>query len=356
MILKLTPVLGAIASTILLVSLASGADTRPSNDPMVVEINGVTLTLSDLERNSPAALFQARTAYYDAERKTLDEFIDDYLLKDQARKENVSVEQLLERHVNSTIPPNPSDEALRVYYEGVETSASYEEVRDKIIEVVRQKRIAKAKTAYMQSLRRQATVTIRLAPPRAPISMSDAPARGPATAPVTLLEYADYECPYCQQIQPALDKLAADYKGRLAFAYKDFPLPMHPNAQKAAEASRCAQLQGKYWEYHDLLVTSKQLEMDALKNHARTLKLDTATFDKCLDTGAAAEAVKKNAEEAQVLGVQGTPTFFVNGRAVSGSATYEKLRGVINEELSAAEAKSAAPGANDAAMKKAQLP
>jgi protein-disulfide isomerase len=337
------PVFGVIASVLFLPILVSGADVRPSNDPPVVEVNGVTLTLSDLERKSSPALFQARTAYYDAERKTLDEFIDDYVLQQQAQKENLSVAELLERHVKSTIAPNPSDEALRVYYEGVETTAPFEEVRDKIIDVVREKRIAKAKAKYLQSLRTQATIVYRLAPPRAPISMKDARARGPADAPVTLLEYADYECPYCQQIQPVLDKITEEYKGRLAFAYKDFPLPMHPNARKAAEASRCAQLQGKYWEYHDVLVTTRQLDIAALKSHARTLKLDGDSFDKCLDTGGAAESVQRDAAEAQALGVSGTPTFFVNGRSVSGAATYEKLRSVIAEELSAAVARGAAP-------------
>lgn len=356
MVSKFIPVLSVIVSTLWLPGGASGADARLSGNPPVVEINGVTLTLSDLERKSPAALFQARTVYYEAERKTLDEFIDEYLLSQQALKENVSVAQLLERHVNASIAPNPSDEALRVYYEGVETTASFEEVRDKIIDVVREKRIAKAKAAYVRSLRSQAKVTIRLAPPRAPIAMNDATARGPSSAPVTLLVYADYECPYCQQIQPALDKLAVEYRDKLAFVYKDFPLPMHPNAQKAAEASRCAELQGKYWEYHDLLATTKQLDMAALKSHARTLQLDAKTFDKCLDSGDAAEAVRRHASEAQALGVQGTPAFFVNGRSVSGAASYEKLRGVIAEELSAAEANGVAPTADAAAPKKIQVP
>ena len=185
--------------------------------------------------------------------------------------------------------------------------------------------------------------------------MSDAPTRGPLNAPVTLLEYADYECPYCQQIQPVLQKLAVEYKAKLALAHKDFPLPMHPNAQKAAEASRCAELQGKYWEYHDLLVTTKQLEIAALKSHARTLKLDPNTFDKCLDTGETAESVKRHASEAQALSVQGTPAFFVNGRSVSGTATYERLRAVIDEELSAAEAGGAASVPNMATQKRVQV-
>jgi protein-disulfide isomerase len=304
--------------------------------------------LSDLERKSPTALFQARTAYYEAERKTIDEFIDDYLLGQQARKENVSVAQLLERHVNSSIQPTPSDEALRVYYEGVDTTAPYEEVRDKIIDVVREKRIAKAKAAYVQSLHSQAKMFILLAPPRAPIAMNDAPTRGPSNAPVTLLEYADYECPYCQQIQPVLDRIEAEFKGKLAFAYKDFPLPMHANAQKAAEAAHCAGAQGKYWEYHDLLVGNKRLDPASLKDYARDLKLDTTTFESCLDTGQKAEVVKAQISEAQALGLQGTPTLFVNGRYVSGNLTYERIRAVISEELSATDGLAAAPMASSA--------
>ena len=359
MVPRSVPVLILAGSALLFPIVASGADARPSNDPPVVEIDGVTLTLSDLERASPVALFQARSTYYEAERKTVDEFVDDYLLKLQAKKENLTVPQLFEKHVNSTIAPTPSDEALRVYYEGVETTATFEEVRDKIIDVVREKRVAKAKAAYMESLRKQATVVMRLAPPRAPISESDAAPRGPANAPVTLLEFADYECPYCQQIQPALDRLAVEFKDLMAFAYKDFPLPMHPYAEKAAEASRCAERQGKYWEYHDQLVTTKLLDPPSLKSHARTLKLDVQAFDKCLDGGEASEVVKRQAAEAQTLGVQGTPTFFVNGRLVSGSATYERLHAVIVEELSAAQSqatKAAAEPVAASAREKGRVP
>src|SRR4029078_12864421 len=132
----------------------------------------------------------------------------------------------------------------------------------------------------------------------------DTPTRGPQNARVILTEYADYECPYCQQVQPTLNKLEKQFKGKLAFAYKDFPLSMHPNAQKAAEATRCAQAQGKYWEYHDLLAANKQLEVPALKAQARQLKRDGERFDRCLDKGETEEAVKAHAAEAQSLGLQ----------------------------------------------------
>ena len=242
---QLTMALAILAATSCLRGAAAGADMRPSSDAVVVNINGKQLTLADLERKRPGALFQALTNYYEAQRKTIDEIVDEYVLEQQAQKEGVTVTQLLERHVNSAIAKDPSEETLRVYYEGVETAEPYEAVRVKIIDALRQRRIAKAKTAYVQSLRGQGNVSIRLAPPRAPISMMDTPVRGPHDARVTLLEYADYECPYCQQIQPIIDKLVTEYKGVMAFAYKDYPLPMHANSQKAAEATRCAGAQGE---------------------------------------------------------------------------------------------------------------
>ena len=115
--------------------------------------------------------------------------------------------------------------------------------------------------------------------------------RGPANAAITLIEYADYECPYCQQIQPVVERLEAEYKGKMAFVFKDWPLPMHRDAEKAAEASRCAEAQGKYWEYHDTLMDKKQLDLAALKNHARNLRLNAEAFDKCLDGGETAKVV-----------------------------------------------------------------
>jgi protein-disulfide isomerase len=275
----------------------------------------------------------ASSLSFEAEKKAIDEFIDDYLLQRQAQKENVTVEELLQRHVNSTIAKDPDDTALRVYYEGIDTTESFGAIRPKILEHLHQRRLAKAKTTYLQSLRSQAKITVNVESPRAVISLDRTPVRGPANAPVTLVEYADFECPYCQQMQPDLNKIETEYNGKIAFAYKDVPLPMHPHAEKAAEAARCAGLQNKYWEYHDLLFASKALDLPDLKAGARKLGLDASAFDKCLDSGEQAGIVKGELDEAQKLGLQGTPSFFLNGRFLSGVMTYDQLRQIIDDEL-----------------------
>jgi protein-disulfide isomerase len=306
---------------------------------VIAQVDGTKFTFADFEAKQPQALFQAKNTFYDAEKKAVDEFVDNYLLERQAQKEHVSVAELLQKHVNSTVAKDPDDAALRVYFEGIDTTEPFEVVRVKILEHLQQRRLAKAKTAYMQTLRGQATIAVTVAPPRAQVSLDHTPVRGPANAVLTLVEYADYECPYCQQMQPDLNKLEAEYKGKLAFAYKDVPLPMHTHAQKAAEATHCAGVQNKYWEYHDLLLNTKALELPQLKAGARELALDTTAFDKCLDSGEQASQVKTTLDEAQKFGLQGTPSFFLNGRFLSGIMTYDQLRNVIEEELKISSAR-----------------
>jgi protein-disulfide isomerase len=129
-----------------------------------------------------------------------------------------------------------------------------------------------------------------------------------------------------------------EYGDKLAIVYKDFPLPMHHTSEKAAEAARCAGEQGKFWQYHDVLFYSKQLDVGALKEHARVISLDVDRFDTCLDSGSQAAAVKKDLEEAKSLGLTGTPSFFVNGHFFSGVVDYATLRDMVNQQLNAAAA------------------
>ena len=334
MIRKTLLTLGFVCSTLSNPSFAATAG-EVSPDAALVEIDGAKLTLADLERLHPSALFHARNIFYEGQKKAILAFVDDYLLERQAKKENLTVHDLLERHVNSTIAKDPSEEALRVYYEGVDTAEPYEKVKEQILGHLREVRINKVRVAYMANLRQNAKVDILVAPPRAQVALREIPVRGTAKAPVTIVEYADYECPYCQVAEPILAKVLAENQGKISLVYKDVPLPMHAHAQKAAEASQCAGDQGKYWEYHDSLYASKQFEIPQLKAAARQLKLDGDAFDKCLDSGQQAETVKTTLKEGQGFGLEGTPSFFVNGRFVSGNLSVEDWRKMIDGEIAA---------------------
>lgn len=327
---------GLLSSTLCTAAFAGAKEETQSNGgTVVIEIDGSKVTLQEFERRHPSTLFQARNTFHDTAVKALDEFVDELLLERQAKKENLTVDQLLERHVKKMLPKDPSDDAIRVYLEGVDTQESFATAREKVIAFLRDKRMTKAKAEYVKSLRAQSNVAIRLSPPRANISIENAQVSGRLSAPVTMIEYADYECPYCQQIAPQIEKLREEYKDKLTFAYKNLPLPNHANAQKAAEAAQCAAAQGKFWEYHSHIYKTKEYSLPRLKEDARTLKLDGEAFDKCVDSGEKAALVKAQFAEAQALSIPGTPAFFINGRFISGAVTYESLRQVVEDELKA---------------------
>lgn len=299
---------------------------------VVARVSGADLTLSDLQQDEGGKLLQAEYQYYLNERKALEELIDNRLLGDEARKKNIPLEQLLDTEVYKGVK-DPTEDQLEVYYEGLDTQEPYQSVREDVLQHIRELRRTKARAAYVEQLRKEAKINVMLMPPSAQVNVSKAYARGSDNAPVVLVEFADYQCPYCQKVNPQIQQLKKEYGDNLTVIFKDFPLPMHHGSEKAAEASRCAGEQGKFWEYHDVLFYSKLLDVDALKEHARVLKLDGDRFDTCLDSGAETGAVKKDLDEAKSLGLTGTPSFFVNGHFFSGVVDYAALKDIVNQQM-----------------------
>jgi protein-disulfide isomerase len=325
---------------LLFTPLCLPAQQSADNMQVIAEVGGQKLTLGDLQQEQGGKLLQARYQYYMNERKALDQVIDDKLLEMEAKNRHLSVDELLNTVVYKGVK-DPTEDQMEVYYEGMESTESYEGMRQQILDHIRELRHDKARANFVKQLRDNARVQVLLEPPHIDVNVKDAYEKGPKTSPVTLVEFADYECPYCQKITPELQKLEKEYAGRLAVIYKDFPLPMHHTSEKAAEAARCAGEQGKFWEYHDVLFYSKQTQVADLKAHARVLRLDGDRFDKCLDDGAEAANVKKDLEEAHQLGLTGTPSFFVNGHFFSGAADYAVLKEMVDMQLALASSQTA---------------
>jgi protein-disulfide isomerase len=306
--------------------------TGQNEASVVAEIAGRKVTAEELEYKQAGKLLQAKYKYYLAEREALDQFIDDQLLELQAKKEGVTLDELLKRHVAINVP-EPAEDQLRFYYEGVQTDEPYESAKSKIIETIRQLRTKKAHDGYVAQLRAQYGVVVELSQPSAHVEVADAPRLGSENAPVQIIEFADYECPYCQKVNEDLARLRQQFGNQVSIVFKDFPLPMHPLAAKAAEGARCAGIQGKFWEFHDSLFENKRLQTSHLKEQARALKLDAARFDQCLENGEQTATVKKDSQEGLRLGLQGTPSFFINGHFMSGAVGYVKLREAVMQEL-----------------------
>ncbi len=184
-------------------------------------------------------------------------------------------------------------------------------------------------------------------PPAAPTqAVADASKLSPVTlddhvlgnynAPVTMIEFADFQCPFCLQFESTLNKVLADYQGKVRLVYRHFPLAFHAEAEKAAEASECAAEQGKFWEMHDKIFEANQsqtMSVDQWKKIARSLGLKTTQFNNCLDSGKYANKIASEENEGQAAGVQGTPTIFINGELVSGALPYDSIKSVIDSKL-----------------------
>ncbi len=315
---------------------------QDNNDASVVvaQVGNDSLTIGDLLQQEQGKLLQARYQYYLNERSALEDLIDKQLLADEARRRSISVEQLMDSVVYKDVK-DPTEDQLEVYYEGLDTQEPYASVRQDVLDHIRELRRTKARAAFVATLRQQAHVDVTLMPPQVNLHIGDAYANGDPSAPVVLVEFADYECPYCQRVNPQIQQLKKDFGDKLTVVFKDFPLPMHHSAEKAAEAARCAGEQGKYWQYHDVLFYSKELQVDDLKHHARVLNLDGDKFDTCLDSGREAEAVQKDLAEGKELGLTGTPSFFVNGHFFSGVIDYDTLRDMVNQQLDIASRQQA---------------
>ena len=322
---------------IVIVLGAVGIAAAQSSTDVVTIIDGQKFTRTDLLDKVGGRLLQPRYDLYQAEQKALDEFIAQHLLEAEAQRQHLTIDELLKKEVYSKLS-DPTDDQLRTVYEVTNAASQpYDTVKDKLLEYVRNARQGKARMAYIEALRAKSDVLILLAPPRTEVEVGDAPRSGPKDARVQLVEFADYECPYCIKVHPTVKQLQAEFGDRVSFVFKNFPLPMHAHAEKAAEAALCAAAQNKFWDYHNKLFTSTQLDVPALKQFAADLKLDSTKFNSCLDSGTQAAVIQKDAAEAQKLGLSATPSFFLNGKFFTGAVDYASLKQMVLQELGSAE-------------------
>jgi len=309
------------------------------NSEKIAEVDGVAIHRSEVDRAAGKSLSTAREQVYKLERQKLDEYIGATLLTREAKRQSISVSTLMEREVDNKVAPITEDN-IKSFYEENRTRlpVEFDKVHDQIRDYLRDQKIENQKAAYIKALRSKATITTQLkAPPvyRSDVPFTGAPIRGAEKAPVTIVKFEDFQCPFCKTAQPTFKDLLKKYDGKVRLVHKDLPLDaIHPLARQAAEAARCAGEQGKFWEYHDQLYSvSPKLSSEDLKNSAKQVGLNTAVFDQCLASGKYRGLVQKDLNDGAQLGLTGTPTFFINGREMSGALPMDTLSEVIDEEL-----------------------
>jgi len=301
----------------------------------VATVAGQAISDDDLTPSIQGQLLRLRTQEYELKKKALDSLIEQKLLDVAAKNKGISTEKLLQQEVNAKVP-DPNDAELQGYYlaQKERLNRPFDEAKEQLRQGLKQAEVQQARQDYLKGLRASGDVVVLLAPPKVQVGFDPARLRGNPKAPVMIVEFSDFQCPYCHQVEPTLKALLAKYPDKVSLAYRDFPLTsIHPQAELAAEASRCAGEQGKFWEYHDQLYGSSNLDRAGLLDDARNLKLDEKQFDSCLTDGKYKAEVSRDAQEGTQAGVSGTPGFFVNGVPLSGALPLDTFARAIDDEL-----------------------
>ncbi len=342
----------AIFSAAVLISLMACAGASQSGSPagipkVVAVVNGLPVTeeamkkeasadLSNLDMKKAQALVGFQREEHSILERALTNVIDGRIVDAEAKKRNMPVQTLIQTEVDSKVVP-PNEAEVNAFYEANKgrINVQGDEALRQIRSYLRQQKRDSLYEAFITRLRTDYKVATYLDPLRTEVKTEGFPAKGPANAPVTIVEFSDFECPFCAQVFPTLQLIEARYGDKVRVIFRQFPLnQIHPRAQKAAEASLCANEQKKFWDLHDsMFQDNRNLEILDLKKKAAGLKLDSQAFDACLDSSKYAPAVQKDISEGVRVGVTGTPTLFINGRYFNGAQPYNELAKVIDEEL-----------------------
>ena len=320
---------------------------QDSKADIVAEVRGVAITQDDLQSAAAEELeaLEIQSLQFQGQQEgerhrilenQLKAMLAEKLVALEATEQGLSTEELLEREVRSKFEEPTQEEVERFY---LANQQQMQGPRVQMLPVIRRHLADLSREekyqAYVDQLSTKYAVTNYLKPLRLDIATTGHPSHGPADAPVTIVEFSDFECPYCSGLLGTIRSIQQNYADKVRLVYRQFPLVnLHPDAQKAAEASLCANQQGKFWEMHDLMFEDQTgLSVTALEEKAQSLGLDEAAFQECLNSSQFAERVKTDVRAGAVAGVTGTPALFINGRALVGNVPYARIAKIIDEEL-----------------------
>ena len=306
-------------------------------DQPVAQVDGRAITRAEVDARAAGGLQRLAQEEYELRRQALEEIVAERLLDAEAARRGVSRDALLQAEVVAKTAP-PTREQMRAVYERSRDrlgDRSYADVAPQIERSLREQALGQRQADFFAQLRARSSVQVSLDAPRASLAVpADAPALGPAQAPITIVGFLDYQCPYCHRAQAVVDQVLGRYKGRVRLVHQDFLLG-RPRSLPAARAARCAGEQGRFWEYHrNLLVQAGDMSDADLAARAAALSLDGGRFSTCLASTRHDPAIEKAVADGHALGITGTPTFFVNGRRLVGAQPFEAFQQIIDDELS----------------------
>jgi protein-disulfide isomerase len=330
---------------------APASPTPSSNAPADNEVPSVVGTWSggeisntDLDDSIRTELIKLEAGFvtgtHEARANGLDALIGEKVLEAEVTKRGMAdIQALLKMEVNDKVVA-PTDEEIATFYKVMARQMggrTLDEVRPAIIGEITRRATAERFEAYMGELRKTYKVNLSLPQPkmpRIPISADDDPFIGPVDAPVTIVQFAEFQCPYCGKAKEIIDQVMEKYPGKIKMVHRDFPLSFHDRAIPAAVAANCAGEQEQYWPMYDVLMSNQRaLTETDLSSYATKLGLDMDKWNICRKDPAQEQEVQADFEDGTKAGVQGTPAFFINGIFLNGAVPLEKFTAIIDAEL-----------------------
>ena len=321
------------------------ADGSPSR--VVATVAGQPITFEKLLRRAHSEL-QHQQEVYDTRRRQLD--------IDYARAQQATLRAKLDALIGSRLlvleataqhttqlkvlasvkDPPVTDSEVRALYDArrMPDSPPFDQVKDQIRQGLEKEKVQQALDDYYSTLRVKYGVVDDFGPLRQQVA-AIGPSRGPADAPVTVVEFGDYQCPFCHRLEPTLESVIEQYSHQVRFVFRNFPLTdIHPEAMHAAEAAMCADQQGKFWPMHDAIYAdSTPLTDSSLRALAKQVGLDSQRFETCVRSEAPDKAIDADQQAGEDLDVEATPTLFIDGRYINGDVPREQLVSIIEDEL-----------------------
>jgi protein-disulfide isomerase len=300
-------------------------------------VNGQPITASDLEERLKPFAYKLKMTVFEAQMRAVNIKVNDILLTAEAKKRGVTPEEFTKTEIISKITPPTDSEVTKFYTENKDRiKGDLATLKTDIANFLQQQQANKLESDLAQRLRSGASIQVFLQAPEPPVqnvSADDDPSRGSANAPVTMVVFTDFQCPYCATTHPIVEEIERSYGDRVRLVVRDFPLPQHEFAVKAAEAANAANAQGKFFEYAGLLFKNQSaLDAASLKKYATQLGLDRAKFDADLDSGKYAAEVRKDVADGQFYGIESTPAVFINGVKIP-DITAIGIRAAIDRSL-----------------------
>ena len=338
----------ACLAVALLISLACSSQAQQAGaaqggQEVAARFGDRTITVRELDerwkQEEPAAKAQADQAIYDGRKAALDAIVAEALIAQAARAKGVTADAFVKDEVAKRAKPVSDTDVRNFYVQNSERmqGRSFEQMSPAIHQYLDQQQQTTARQALIDELKKAGpAIRVVMDAPRTAVTISaDDPSQGKADAAVTVVEFSDFQCPFCLRVMPTLKELRTKYGDRMRLVWKDFPLTqIHPQAFIAAQAGNCAREQGKFWEYHDKLFANQSaLQAESLKKYAADAGLDTAKFNQCLDSSKYEARVQDALSTGSHLGISSTPTVYVNGRMINGAQPIEVFQAVIDEEL-----------------------